>query len=139
MGIANRIVLPQKFNIDGTGVDHFCHGQAGTWKWLGAVIVPHATLAAHATNVQTCTLKKGVGGTAISNALNNDTDDLTDGNVAWTVGVARNFTVVGKGKDLEFGATDIMEASVVEGGTVAGLDATIMHTFEQVGGSGGDR
>lgn len=138
MGSANRIAVTfGPFTVDGGDELHVSHGMDGTWKPIAASLTPHTTLAADASNIQTATLKKGAAGTAIA-YMTSDSDDTTYG-AAYTKGTPRHFVFTGTGKDMEFTKDDCLELAITEGGTSAGLDATVVVVFEQVGGAGGDR
>lgn len=138
MGIANRIAVTfGPFSIDGGDELEVSHGMDGTWVPIKGVLTPHTTLAAHASNTQTATLKKGAGGTAIA-MMTSDSDDTTYG-AAFTKGTPRHFVFTGTGKDMEFTKDDALELAITEGGTCNALDASVVVVFEQRGGSGGDR
>jgi hypothetical protein len=118
------------FSIDGGDELEVSHGLAGTWKLIGATVTPHTTLAAHASNVQTITLKKEDGGTALG-YLTSDSDDADYG-AAFTKGTPRHFTFTATGKDLEFTKNNCLEVVVAEGGTCAALDASLTLVWEEI-------
>jgi hypothetical protein len=108
---------------DGGDQLELSHGLPGTWKLYGATFTPHTTLAAHATDVQTITLKKEDGGTSL--ALMTSDSDNTDYGAAFTKGTPRHFVFTATGQDLEFTKDNCLEVAITEGGTCAALDGML--------------
>jgi len=127
-----RDILIQTLLVERDGGDELelCHGQAGKWKIEAASFNPHTTLAAHASNTQTITLKKGAGGTSLG-YLTSDSDDATYG-AAFTKGTPRHFVLTGTGQDLEFTKDQSLEVAITEGGTAAALDGALVVTWVKV-------
>lgn len=122
-------ILNVDLTIDGGDEREVCHGLPGEWKLTGAYFVPATTLAEHADNHQTLTLKAGAGGTALG-YITSDTGDTYS--AAYTKGTARSIVLTGTGLNLEFGATDCLEIVVAEGGTTAALDGALTLVFSQI-------
>lgn len=128
---ANSVQCSVSLLVERDGGDelYISHGREGTWRLIGITLVPHTTLAAHASNEQTITFNKGAAGTALG-YLSSDSDDTYG--AAFTKSEARHVVLTGTGKSLEFTKSDVLEIDIDEGGTAAALDCSITAVFEQI-------
>lgn len=115
--------------IDSGDEREICHGHPETCRLAGAFFVPATTLAEHADNHQTLTLKKGAGGTAIG-LITNDTGETYSAD--YTKGTARTIVITGSGGDIEYAQTDCLEIVVAEAGTTAALDGALTLLWQPI-------
>jgi hypothetical protein len=115
--------------IDGGDEREVAHGYPTTCRLVGAYFAPATTLAEHADNHQTLTLKKGAGGTAVG-YITSDTGDTYS--AAYTKGTVRTIVITGSGTNIEFAATSNLEIVVAEAGTTAALDGQLTLLWQPI-------
>lgn len=134
MAASAKDILVQTILVERDGGDELeiSHGLEGSWRLDGATLSPHTTLAAHSSNTQTATLKKGAAGTTLG-YMTSDSDDATYG-AAFTKGTPRHFVLTAEGTDRVFTKDNVVEIAITEGGTAAALDCTITLRWVYVRG-----
>lgn len=102
----------------------FCHGLEGEWRLEYAVYLPVTADAIDGSNYTSLVLKNGIGGTAVSSAVSNET-------VAFAAGTPRAFTL-SENTSREFGQTDVLNINKAETGTGGILDGSITVTWIKI-------
>lgn len=112
MSSTNRL-YPMSGTASGTDATdnvHILNPSAGTVRAVSFYLVPHVSVATHASNYITITVKKG------SSVLATFTTN-SSGGAALTAGTPVALTITGTGADLEIAAAGVYTVEVAKSGT----------------------
>jgi len=96
-------------------------GPGSKWKFLGAQVMPQATLAADGTNYRTVDVQ--VGGSSV-------VTPLTSAATAFTAGTTRAFSVTGVGSAIEVTRAAPLSAVLGSAGSGGTFEGTVTAEFE---------